>query len=93
MQGSETASPEMEVYLARRSEMEGENQPWGSIIISIIRILLDALTLETVIFLMTNSANGSMEFCSMTNGLPGQGTNGVSAFSGQYTSHFFYTIK
>ncbi len=46
--------------------------------------------LETVIFLMTNSANGSMQFCSMTNGLPGQGTNGVSAFSGQHTSHSFY---
>ena len=48
------------------------------------------LTWVTTIFLTTNSAKGSMDLYSTVMGLSEQGAKGSSAFSGQYTSHFFW---
>ena len=48
------------------------------------------LTLVTVISLMVNSGKSNTELYWIDSGLPETGTNGVSAFSGQYCSHFFY---
>ena len=53
-------------------------------------LIVDELTLVTVISLMVNSGKGNTESYLIDSGLSGAGTNGVSAFSGQYSSHFFY---
>ena len=47
------------------------------------------LTCATAIFLMMYSANGITDLYVTVRGLPGAGTKGTSASSGQYTSHFF----
>ena len=65
----------------------------GSPRLKIHNSYIKLLTCTTFIFLTTNSANGRTDLLLMVRGLPGVGTNGFSAFSGQYTSHFFYWEK
>ena len=65
----------------------------GQYVNAAFKVMVYQRTWVTTIFLMTNSAKGSMDLYSMVSWLPGQGTKGTSAFSGQYTSHFFYVRR